>query len=183
MKTSGSKLNNRINAERHYAGAPCRPVMRALCEFWLRIPSSLSCNEKYIEASPRAKWILIAFLFSLSALGLILYQEYQGIEIREHASVEDLKVVTEEYQKLIRYTMFINFLLGLGISPYFIRLGYRTLKLKEYPPPKTLVVFRTKIVGGKRAFFSAIGCFVFGVFIWSGFVLGLYLEYLLHEFT
>ncbi len=127
--------------------------------------------------------MLAVFLVLITVGSLYFYFKYSSIVIPENAPIDVLQKITKEYQNLIRQTAAINFLLAVGISPYFIRLGLRTLKYKQYPPPNTAVVFRTKIVKGKMALASAIGCFVMGVFVWAGFIFGLFMEYLFHEFT
>ncbi len=138
---------------------------------------------KYIEASSRAKWVFATFLISILIFGLYYYFKYSSIVVPENAPIELLQSITAKYQSLARQATVVNLLLAIGLSPYFIRLGFQTLKYKEYPPPDTAVVFRTKVVTGKMALVSAAGCFVCGVLIWTGFAFGLFMEYLLNEFT
>lgn len=126
--------------------------------------------------------MFIFILLAIAFTGWFLNDIYESINIPENPTVEELELVTIEYHKLIRYLTIANFIGGLIFSPIFIHIGYRTLKHREFPPPGTAVLVRSKIAKGKMVLIGGIGSLFCGVFVWIGFVVCLVAEYLIYEF-
>jgi hypothetical protein len=76
-------------------------------------------------------------------------------------------------------TAAVGFVLSVGWIAYFARLGYRTLRLRSYPPPGTVVVFRTRIRSGREAMLAAYASIAFAAVMVLPLVLLSYLTWLL----
>jgi hypothetical protein len=81
------------------------------------------------------------------------------------SSVEEFKAFHSLLKLVMNstYLIFVICILFLAISS--LRAGYLALKLGRYPPPDTILPFRTRIYKGKRAIFSGYVSILFGIFV------------------
>ena len=81
------------------------------------------------------------------------------------SSVEEFKAFHSLLKLVMNstYLIFVICILFLAISS--LRAGYLALKLGRYPPPDTILPFRTRIYKGKRAIFLGHVSILFGIFV------------------
>ncbi len=123
-------------------------------------------SEKlYLE--PNQKLQIGTFLFFILCIASPIFFKFLLPQVTPdlNSSVEEFKVFHSLLKLVMNstYLIFVICILFLVISS--LRAGYRALKLGCYPPPDTILPFRTRIYKGKRAIFSGYISILFGIFV------------------
>ena len=111
-------------------------------------------DEPYVEPNRKVQIIVLLIFVLVGAMVALLEPMIDRITPSQSAPLEELEAGARLLGLLALCACVIGFLVSLLWVAYFGRLGYRTLKLGSYPPPGTIVVFRTRVRTGKRAVLS-----------------------------
>lgn len=136
-------------------------------------------GELYVEPNRRAQ---IIFLLMIIVAGFMLASNDSIINYlapSRNAPVEEIRSETRLLLLLAISVNFVAFALSLAWTAYVSRLGYRALKLGSFPPPGTIVVFRTRVLTGKQAALTGYLCIMVAVFSGAFAVLMGYATWLL----
>ena len=120
-------------------------------------------DELYIE--PNRKTQIIVLLVIIFAALIIA-----SIELMVSYLTPSLTAPLEELEAGARLLLLLALCVnvaGVVLSViwvvYFARIGYRTFKFGNYPPPGAIIVFRTKVRTGKEAVISGWLSILFAV--------------------
>ena len=119
--------------------------------------------------------MLILFAVMVASFEPIIHR----IAPNTSAPLEELEAGGRLLVVLALGTLLVTIAVGLFWIAYFVRLGYRTLKLKSYPPPGTIVIFRTRIRTGQQAAISGYLSIAFAALIVALLVLAGHATWLL----
>lgn len=108
-------------------------------------------DESYLEPNRKAQFIVLLMLVLFAVIVASFEPIIHRITPSTSAPLEELEASGRLLLLLTLGTFVVTFAVGLFWVAYFVRLGYRTLRLGSYPPPGTIVVFRTRIRTGKLA--------------------------------
>jgi hypothetical protein len=136
-------------------------------------------DESFLEANRRAQFIvLLTFLFVVVivvSLEPLLYRVVPSIS----ASLEGIEASGRLLLLLALVSHVASFALSLFWIVHLVHAGYRTLKLGRYPPPGTMVVFRTRVRTGKEAAVSGYLSIAFAVLMIAPIALTAYVTWLI----
>lgn len=136
-------------------------------------------DGSYLEANRKAQFIvLLTFLFVVVivvSLEPLLYRVMPSFS----ASLEGIGASGRLLLLLTLLSHVVSFALSLFWIAHLVHAGYRTLKVGTYPPPGTMVVFRTRIRTGKQAAVSGYLSFAFAALMIVPIVLTAYVTWLL----
>ena len=122
-------------------------------------------DELYVEPNRKAQIIVLLIFVLVGTMVASLEPMIDRITPSQSAPLEELEAGARLLILLVLGACVIGFIVSLLWVAYFGRLGYRTLKLGSYPPPGTIVVFRTRVRTGKRAVLSGYLSISLAVFI------------------
>ena len=122
-------------------------------------------DELYLEPNRKAQIIVFLMFVLAAAILALLEPTINRITPSQSAPLEELEAGARLLTLLALGTFVIGFIVSLIWVAYFGRLGYRALKLGSYPPPGTIVVFRTRVCTGKQAVLAGYLSISFAVFI------------------
>ena len=125
--------------------------------------------EKYIEASWKARLIL-ALLVLVSATLWVTGDNLEyifGYDVNLSPAEREKSI-----DRIVYYGNFVgaaSFIFYVGFSLIILRLGIRTHLSDQYPPPKSMLLIRTKVKSGNIATGIAISCYLVSIiiFCWS----------------
>lgn len=136
-------------------------------------------NGSYLEANRKAQLVvLLTFLFVVVivvSLEPLLYRVMPSFS----ASLEGIGTSGGLLLLLTLVSHVVSFALSLFWIAHLVHVGYRTLKLGSYPPPGTMVVFRTRIRTGKQAEVSGYLSFALAALMIAPIALTAYVTWLL----
>lgn len=116
-------------------------------------------DARYIAPNRKAQIAALVFLVLVlceAIFGPSINALVDRMKPSSSATLEEMQVATDRMLTLALIFVGIGALLSMSLTFYFARQCYRTFKYREYPPPDTLVVFRTRIQSGRKAI--ACGC-------------------------
>jgi hypothetical protein len=122
-------------------------------------------DKLYLE--PNRKLQIGTFFFFVLCIVSPIFLKFLLPQITPdlNSSAEEFKAFHSLLKLIMNstYLIFVICILFLAISS--LRAGYLSLKLGRYPPPDTILPFRTRIYKGKRAIFSSYISILFGIFV------------------
>lgn len=121
----------------------------------------------YIEPSNKARVVFALFILILIVAYTSFKVQFDDIQVPKNASLETLNELILEQKKRDKVLLIITLFQSIVFSWYLVLLATKSLKTKKYPPPGTSVVFRTKIVEGRKALVSAVVAYVIAVLVWA----------------
>jgi len=140
-------------------------------------------SDEYIEPSTRARILLIIYFVLLALLIFIAKTETDQYQFTENATQEQLDKSIQSFKELINYLLVFTVLQAMLFSAYFILLANKAITTGKFPPIGTGVIKRTKVVQGKKAFYSAYLTYFFALSMWLPILVPAYLKWFLNEFT
>jgi len=111
-------------------------------------------DESYLEPNRKAQFVVLFMLIVFAALIVSFEPIFHRITPSTSAPLEELEAGGRLLVLLALGIFIVTIAAGLFWVAYFVRLGYRTLKLGSYPPPGTIVIVRTRIRTGQQAALS-----------------------------
>lgn len=136
-------------------------------------------DESYLEANRKAQFIvLLTFLFVVVivvSLEPLLYRVTPSLS----AALQGIEASGRLLVLLALISHVASFALSLFWITHLVHAGYRTLKLGTYPPPGTMVVFRTRVRTGKQAAVSGYLSFALAALMVAPVALTAYVTWLL----
>lgn len=102
-------------------------------------------EKEFLEASQNAKRIAVVLLILVIAAGFLLIPWVGSMDPGDEASMDELARAMQDVKFAGRVIVGSTLLLWAIGAVYFVRLGYRTRKFGQYPPPGTMVFRRTRI--------------------------------------
>lgn len=136
-------------------------------------------DGSYLEANRKAQLVvLLTFLFVVVivvSIEPLLYRVMPSFS----ASLEGIGTSGGLLLLLTLVSHVVSFALSLFWIAHLVHVGYRTLKLGSYPPPGTMVVFRTRIRSGKQAEVSGYLSFALAALMIAPIALTAYVTWLL----
>jgi hypothetical protein len=136
-------------------------------------------NDGYVEPSTSARVLLVIYIALLALLVFLAKTEIDYLQLTDGSTSEQLQDSIRSLRNLIHYLLIVTVLQAMLFSPYFVLLGYRSIKTGRFPPQGTRVIKRTRIVQGKKATQSAYVSFVFALVTWLLVLFPLCLEWML----
>ncbi len=128
-------------------------------------------EELYLEPNRKAQiFVLITFVLAAAILAL-LEPTINRLTPSQNAPLEELEAGVRVLALFALGTLVVEFVISLVWVAYFGCVGYRALKLGNYPPPDTIVVFRTRVQTGKLAVLA--GCLTILCAVLAGLVAAL----------
>lgn len=121
-------------------------------------------DKIYLQPSRKAQRRVLLFIILYLIAWLLITTIMDHLIPNGSASLRDVERnlrIVASIGSIVLTAVFIGQILA---ARYLWRLGFHALKLKTFPPPGTLVIFRTRVVVGKEAVFT-------GYFILLGAVL------------
>jgi hypothetical protein len=136
-------------------------------------------DDSFLEANRKAQFIvLLTFLLVVVivvSLEPLLYRVVPSIS----ASLEGIEASGRLLLLLALVSHIASFALSLFWIVHLVHVGYLTLKLGSYPPPGTMVVFRTRVRTGKEAAVSGYLSIAFAVLMIAPIALTAYVTWLI----
>lgn len=136
-------------------------------------------GESFLEANRKAQLIvLLTFLFVvviLVSLEPLLYRVMPSLG----TSLQGLEANDRLLLLLTLVSHVVSFALSVFWIAHLVHVGYLTLKLGSYPPPGTMMVFRTRIRTGKQAAVSGYLSFAFAALMIAPIALTAYVTWLI----
>ena len=114
-------------------------------------------EELYLEPNRKAQILVLIMFVFVAAILALLEPTINRLAPSQDAPLQELEAGVRILVLLALGTLVVGFVISLVWVAYFGRLGYRALKLRRYPPPGTIVAFRTRVQTGKLAILA--GCF------------------------
>ena len=139
-------------------------------------------DELYLEPNRKAQVIallFLAFVVIIATIPTFIEPTIDHIVPGRNASSEELETRIRLLVPIVFGTLAANLVISLLGVGYFCRLGYRALKFGSFPPPGTMVVFRTRIQTGKLAVIAGCLTILCGVILGLLAVLTVYAAWLL----
>jgi hypothetical protein len=140
-------------------------------------------QERYIPASRTAQILLLIMVI----IGFLIFAVIHWLSGLPMPPPGSASAALDGYVHTVKQATWILFAVSIPISAawsyYMARMGYRGLVSKEFPPPGTLVVTRTRIRTGRTAVFSSWLAIVMAVVFWSPVVILWYSLFLIDKFT
>ena len=122
-------------------------------------------NKLYLE--PNRKLQIGSFFFFVLCIVSPILLKFLLPQITPdlNSSAEEFKAFHTLLKLIMNstYLIFVICILFLAISS--LRAGFLALKPGSYPPPDTILPFRTRIYKGKRAIFSGYISILFGILV------------------
>jgi hypothetical protein len=136
-------------------------------------------DESYLEPNRKAQYIVLLMLVLFAVIVALFEPMIHRITPSTSAPLEELEAGGKLLVLLALGTFVVAIAVSIFWAAYFARLGYRTLKVGSYPPPGTIVVFRTRIRTGKLAVLSGYLSIAFAALLVAPMVLLGYATWLL----
>ena len=140
-------------------------------------------SNEYIEPSTKARILLIIYFTLLALLVFIAKTETDQFQFTENTTQEQLDNSIQSFKELIDYLLVFTVLQAMLFSTYFILIANKAIRTGKFPPAGTGVIKRTKIVQGKKAFYSACLTYFFALSMWLPILVPAYLKWFLNELT
>ena len=120
-------------------------------------------GDSYVDPDRKAQ-IIVLLLLLLAAAALALNEPMANwITPSDTAPLEKQEAGARLLIMVALGTSVVAFGLGVFCVAYFVRLGYRALKLRIFPPPGTMVIVRTRVRSDKDAMLMGLGSILFAV--------------------
>lgn len=122
---------------------------------------------RYLEPNRKAQITLAAIIVCAAVMFIGIKLFVDSIMPSEDASIKELESAAKLLEALALGTNAIGIIVSLVVAAYFGRLGYRALKTGNFPPLGTIVVRRTMIHTGKKAYIAGSLSIVFALAVVS----------------
>jgi hypothetical protein len=136
-------------------------------------------DESYLEANRKAQFIVLLTFLSVVVIVVSLEPLLYRVVPSISASLEGIEASGRLLLLLALVSHVASFALSLFWIVHLVHAGYRTLKLGSYPPPGTMVVFRTRVRTGKEAAVSGYLSIAFAVLMIAPIALTAYVTWLI----
>ena len=133
-------------------------------------------EHDYIEASPGAKIIVLCFLVFYTLAFLYFRTELEAIGLTEYASQSDIDHSIDRFMHLMNQLLIFTIVQSTLFSVVLIRIANKAMALRQFPPPATMLLKRTKIVRGNKAKIAAYGFYLLSVVSWFPVLIPVFLK-------
>ncbi len=108
-------------------------------------------EELYLEPNRKVQILVLIMFVLVAAILALLEPTINRLAPSQNAPLDELAAGVRVLVLFALGILVVGFTISLIWVAYFGRLGYRALKLGSYPPPGTIVIFRTRVQTGKLA--------------------------------
>jgi hypothetical protein len=118
-------------------------------------------SERYVEPSRKAQIVLLAILVLVALVAASIEPTITRLAPSPSAPQQEVDSGIRELTLVGLGTLVVAFIASVWGVTYFVRLGFRALKLRTFPPPGTIVLRRTRIRTGAQATLAAYHALAF----------------------
>ena len=122
-------------------------------------------SKLYLEPNRKLQIGILCFILLCIVSPIFLKFILPQITPDLNSSAEEFKEFHSLLKLIMNSTYLIFVICILFLAKSSLRAGYFSLKLGLYPPPDTILPFRTRIYKGKRAIFSSYISILFGIIV------------------
>lgn len=123
-------------------------------------------QREIIKADKRLRITIIILFIIIIGATLLAYTMFQRYFLTiQNIADSDPEAAIMKMVNILKAIVYVNPIIFLLFFVYFISLGYKTFKSKQYPPPGVKVIRDTYMIRGKKAKGYAIGLWITAIIL------------------